>query len=90
MGIHRETPLNINLNINNERQDCDIGIVWGGTSGKGRVNEGDQGESIWLMDVIYLYDRTKKLFAVALSGARRGLRRREDGGDLTNVQISLI
>jgi hypothetical protein len=42
------------------------------------------------MDVIYLYDRTKKLFAVALSGARRGLRRREDGGDLTNVQISLI
>jgi hypothetical protein len=33
---HRETPLNINLNINNERQDCKIGIVcWGVTYGRG-------------------------------------------------------
>jgi hypothetical protein len=40
VGIHRETPLNINLNINNERQDYKIGTV-GGTSGRERVNEGD-------------------------------------------------
>jgi hypothetical protein len=36
--------LNINLNINNESQNCKIGSVWGGwvlTSGKGWVNEGD-------------------------------------------------
>jgi hypothetical protein len=41
VGIHRETPLNIGLNINNERQDCKIGsvCVWEGISR--RVNEGD-------------------------------------------------
>jgi hypothetical protein len=38
-GIHRETPSNINLNINNERQDCNIGIVWG-VLVAGGVNEG--------------------------------------------------
>jgi hypothetical protein len=26
-GTHEETPLNIDLNINNERQDCKIGAV---------------------------------------------------------------
>jgi hypothetical protein len=54
MEIHREIPLNINLEINNERQDCKIGFVcvcvcvcvcvYAG----GRVNKGDQGEGIWL------------------------------------------
>jgi hypothetical protein len=34
--IHAETPLNIDLEIN-ERQDCEISAVWKG----GRVNEGD-------------------------------------------------
>jgi hypothetical protein len=29
MGIHVEIPLNINLEINSERQDCKIGTVWG-------------------------------------------------------------
>jgi hypothetical protein len=39
--MHTGTPLNIDLNINNERQDCKIGTVydWGGTGGRGRVNE---------------------------------------------------
>jgi hypothetical protein len=40
----RETlrnPLNIDLNINNERQDCKIDTVWGSTCGRRRVNEGD-------------------------------------------------
>jgi hypothetical protein len=26
-GIHREAPLDINLDINSERQDCKIGTV---------------------------------------------------------------
>jgi hypothetical protein len=43
VGIHWETPLNINLNINNERHDCKIGTMYvcGGTGGRGRVNVGD-------------------------------------------------
>jgi hypothetical protein len=60
----------------------------GGTSGRGRMNEGDKGEGIWVMDFIYLYEieqRKKKPLAIALSGAGRRLRGREDGGDLTNV-----
>jgi hypothetical protein len=32
-------PLNIDLEINNERQDCKIGTVWTGTCGRG---EGEQ------------------------------------------------
>jgi hypothetical protein len=35
VAIHWETSLNINLNINNEKQDCKIGIVWGSTNGSG-------------------------------------------------------
>jgi hypothetical protein len=27
--------LNIDLNINNERWDCKMGTVWGGTCGRG-------------------------------------------------------
>jgi hypothetical protein len=39
-GICWEAPLNINLNINNERQDCKIGTAWGGSTGGGeRVKE---------------------------------------------------
>jgi hypothetical protein len=42
MGIHLETPLNINLNINNEKQGCKVGTVCGGVLvGRGRVKEGD-------------------------------------------------
>jgi hypothetical protein len=40
--------LNINLNINNERQDCKIGTMCVGVlEGGGRVNEEDEGEGIW-------------------------------------------
>jgi hypothetical protein len=53
-GIHEETPLNIDLGINNERQDCKISIEWGCTCERRRVNE-DEDEGIWLMDFIYLY-----------------------------------
>jgi hypothetical protein len=37
--IHREIPLNINLNINNERQDCKNRYRWGVVVGGERVNE---------------------------------------------------
>jgi hypothetical protein len=37
--------LNINLNINNENQDCEKGGVWVGVLvGEGRMKEGDEGE----------------------------------------------
>jgi hypothetical protein len=48
--------LNTDLDINNERQDCELGTVWGALVGGRRVNEGDGGEGIWLMDFIYLYE----------------------------------
>jgi hypothetical protein len=35
---------------------------------------------------IPIWNRTKKLFAIALSGAGRGLRGRDDGGNVNNVQ----
>jgi hypothetical protein len=42
VGIHQETPLNIDLEINNEKQDCKIGTVAGGYLWEGkRVNEED-------------------------------------------------
>jgi hypothetical protein len=59
--------LNINLNINNENQDCTIGTVRGGTiSRKGRVNEGDKGDSIGLMNFIYLYEIELKILLQVL------------------------
>jgi hypothetical protein len=39
---------------------------------------------------ILISNRTKKSFAVALSGAGRGSRGTDDGGDLTNVQYKPI
>jgi hypothetical protein len=40
VGIHWDTPLNVKSHINNENQDCEIGIVWmailGGGWGKKR------------------------------------------------------
>jgi hypothetical protein len=56
-GVHGETPLNIDLGINSERQDWKIGTVgWGILVGWGRVNGGDEGEGMQLMDFIYLYE----------------------------------
>jgi hypothetical protein len=46
--------LNIGLEINNERQDCKIGTVWGVLLEGRRVN-GDDGNGIWLMDFIHTY-----------------------------------
>jgi hypothetical protein len=49
--MHQETPLNIDLGITNEIQDCKI---------HGRMNQEDEGEGIWLMDFIYQYETSKK------------------------------
>jgi hypothetical protein len=63
--------------------------VWGDTCGRGRVNEGDEGEGTWLVDFIYLHE-IKKSLAIAVSGAGKGLRGRDGGGNLTNVQCKPI
>jgi hypothetical protein len=49
--MHQEASLNIDLGINNERQDYKLGTV-GVYLCAGRVNEGNNGEGIWLMDFI--------------------------------------
>jgi hypothetical protein len=45
VGIHWDTPLNVNLNINNKNQDCKIGTVCvvgrGAFVEEGMVKEGD-------------------------------------------------
>jgi hypothetical protein len=52
--------LNIDFGVKNERQDYKIGIVClGGTCGRGRVNEGDEGKGIRSMDFIYIYEIEK-------------------------------
>jgi hypothetical protein len=54
--------------------------------GGGKVKERDYGEGIWLMDFIYLYETELKNLAVALSGVGKGLRGRDNGGNVNNVQ----
>jgi hypothetical protein len=74
--MHQEAPLNIYLEINNERQDCKIGTVveGGGTWGGWRLNEGDQGEGTRLMDFIYLYEIEQWNFLQLLEVGRGGSR----------------
>jgi hypothetical protein len=45
----------IKKEIINKRQDCKVDTVCGGVLvGGARMNEGDEGEGIWLMGFIYL------------------------------------
>jgi hypothetical protein len=54
--------LNIDLDISNKRQNCKIGTVFGGvTSGRGRVNEEDEGEGVCLMYIMYLYEIEQRI-----------------------------
>jgi hypothetical protein len=50
--------LNIDFRINNERQDCKIGImcVGGVLVKEGRVSKVDEDEGIWLMGFTYIYE----------------------------------
>jgi hypothetical protein len=53
------------------------------------VNGGDEGEGIWLMCFIYEIEQIRPLI-ITLSEARRGLRGRDGGGNLTNLQCKPI
>jgi hypothetical protein len=82
-GIHWETPLNINLNIKNKRQDCktSAGCVWWGSRGRE--------ESEWRLRWGYMVDwlhipiwnRTKKPLTIASSG---------EGGDWLGEIIGVM
>jgi hypothetical protein len=73
VGIHWNTPLNIDLDSNNERQDykiCTVGdeYLWEG--------EGEQMGLRWgnMIDGLHIWNRKKKHLPIALSGMGRGLR----------------
>jgi hypothetical protein len=57
VGLHQETPLNVDLGINNERQDYKKGTVCVGVLfvEVGRANQGDESEGIWLMGFKCIY-----------------------------------
>jgi hypothetical protein len=78
-----ETPLNINLNVKNENQDCKVGTVCGG------ILVGGEGEwKRWYMvDGLHIpiWNRTKKPLAIALSEVGKGLRRGDNRGNVNNV-----
>jgi hypothetical protein len=48
--------LGIDLGTNSQRQDYKIGSVRGILVEEGKVNEGDETEGIWLMDLTYIYE----------------------------------
>jgi hypothetical protein len=89
--IYWETLLNIDLEINNVRQDFKICTysVYRSTCKRGRVNEGEKGKEVWFMYFMYLYEIEQwNLLQFGLNEARKGWRGRENGGDLTNIIIS--
>jgi hypothetical protein len=61
VGIHWETSLNINLEINNERQVCKIGAVMVGFLWKGEWRRLRWGN---MVDGVHIWNRTKKPLAV--------------------------
>jgi hypothetical protein len=91
-------PFEHQLNIDNEKQDCKIGIVcvcvcvcvcvYGGwsTSGSGE-GEGRRLRWWYMADGFHItiWNRTKKALAIALSGLGRGLTGRDNG---ENVNIN--
>jgi hypothetical protein len=85
-------PLNINLNINNEKQDYKTGSIyvcgyfWKGRCERRMFKVREYG---WWTSHTYM-KLTKKSLSIVLSGALRGLRGRENGSDLTNTQHKLI
>jgi hypothetical protein len=88
VGIRSETPLNINLNINNEIQDCKIGTVCG------EEGNNTKGEDEWrrliqgcMVDGLHVlvWNRTKEPLAIALVGVGREVRGRKNV-HVTDVQ----
>jgi hypothetical protein len=78
------TGLNINLNIN-EKQDCKIGTVRGWVRGE---CEWRRLRWWYMVDGLHIpkWNRTKKPLVIALSGAGKRLRGRNDEDNVTNVQ----
>jgi hypothetical protein len=79
-GCHWDSPVIIKLNIDNKKHAHDTGTVCVGYYWKG------EGEWRWLRWWylayglhILLWNRTKKPLSIALYGAGRGLRGRDDG-----------
>jgi hypothetical protein len=68
-----EIPLNTDFGIKNERQDYKI--VWcGEASCRGRmVNGGDEGEGIWLMGFIYMYELDNETSCNCFKWGRKGV-----------------
>jgi hypothetical protein len=78
--------LNINVNITNKRQDCKMGTVCGALVGGGMKEMEAREYGRWTS---YTYrHRTKKPLAIALSGAARGLRGSDNGGDVMMYNVS--
>jgi hypothetical protein len=73
VGIHWDTPLNINLNINNENQDCNYSAGKSGTSGRVE-GEGKRLRWWYMVDGLHMpiWNRTKKPLVIALSGVGGG------------------
>jgi hypothetical protein len=81
--------LNIDLEINNERQDCTIGTVGRVLKRGEKVNEGDEGEGMWLWASYTKQNNETSCNSLKWGGKR--LRVGGDGGgDLTNVQCRPI
>jgi hypothetical protein len=89
----RETPLNINLIINNERQDrknrysvcvC-TWYLWEGEDVQWKLMPWKMVGGLHILE----QNRTKKPLAIVWSGAE-GVGERDGGGDLTNVQYKPI
>jgi hypothetical protein len=69
--------LNIDLNINNENQDCKIGTVCAGmesegASGRGKGEGRRLGEVIWLMDFIHCMKQNLKTSCNCFKWGRKG------------------
>jgi hypothetical protein len=50
------------------------------------VNEGDEGEGIWWMDFIYVYEMNNETSCSCFKWSGEGLRGREGRGNLTDLQ----
>jgi hypothetical protein len=60
--IHWDTSLNINLNNDNEKQDCKIGKIWGGYTIGRRVGEWRRLRWGYIVDGLHIpiWNKTEK------------------------------
>jgi hypothetical protein len=89
---HSVDPSRNPFGINNERQECEIGIgCWGVQCGRRRKNGGDKGEGIWWMSFIYIYKKNNETSCNCFKWDGGGAGGGVDGGaDLTDVLSKAI